>query len=70
MKRAIILLMDSFGLGAADDATAFGDESADTFGHIAATQNLHLPHLTSLGLNAAYRHAQGEYARLKNYPQP
>ena len=34
-KRAIILVMDSFGLGATPDAVRFGDEGADTLGHIA-----------------------------------
>jgi phosphopentomutase len=31
-KRAIILVMDSFGLGATPDAVRFGDEDADTLG--------------------------------------
>ena len=34
MKRCIILMMDSFGIGAASDAAAFGDSGADTLGHI------------------------------------
>jgi phosphopentomutase len=35
MSRAFILLLDSFGLGAAPDADKFGDVGANTFGHIA-----------------------------------
>jgi phosphopentomutase len=35
MKRAIILVLDSFGVGGAEDAPRFGDEGADTLGHIA-----------------------------------
>ena len=35
MPRAILLVLDSFGCGGAEDAAAFGDEGADTFGHIA-----------------------------------
>ena len=66
MRRAIILVMDSFGLGAADDAKAFDDQAADTFGHIAAKETLHLPHLTALGLNEAYYQAHGQHARLSN----
>ena len=31
MARVIILMMDSFGVGGAKDAAAFGDEGADTF---------------------------------------
>lgn len=35
MARAIVLLLDSFGLGASADAARYGDVGADTFGHIA-----------------------------------
>ena len=34
--RTIILMMDSFGIGGAEDAAKFGDQGADTLGHIAA----------------------------------
>ena len=34
MTRAIVLVMDSFRIGASADASKFGDEGADTFGHI------------------------------------
>jgi len=59
MGRAIILVMDSFGIGATDDADKFGDVGANTFGSIAArcSENgvpLKLPNLARLGLlNAA-----------------
>lgn len=36
MTRAIVLVLDSFGIGAAPDAADFGDAGADTLGHIAA----------------------------------
>ena len=35
MARTIVLLFDSFGIGAAEDAEKFGDVGADTLGHIA-----------------------------------
>ncbi len=35
MPRAIILVLDSFGIGATEDAADFGDRGADTLGHIA-----------------------------------
>jgi phosphopentomutase len=35
MTRAIVLVLDSFGIGAAPDADRFGDAGADTLGHIA-----------------------------------
>ncbi len=63
MARAIILMMDSFGIGGAPDACMFGDEGADTFGHI-AKQNLGLnvPNLLSLGLGKAAQEAVGHQA--------
>ena len=54
MARVIILMMDSFGVGGAKDAAAFGDEGADTFLHIAQNYpNFSVPNLESLGLNQA-----------------
>lgn len=55
MSRAIILVLDSFGLGATDDADRFGDVGANTLGSIAAHRArsgnpLNLPNLTRLGL--------------------
>lgn len=35
MKRAIILILDSLGIGAAADAPQFGDAGSNTLGHIA-----------------------------------
>ena len=34
-KRIFLIVMDSFGAGNAHDAKAYGDEGADTMGHIA-----------------------------------
>lgn len=36
MPRAIIGVLDSLGVGASEDAAKFGDEGANTFGHIVA----------------------------------
>ena len=36
MKRAVLIVLDSVGIGGADDAAEFGDAGADTLGHIAA----------------------------------
>ena len=36
MKRSIILMMDSFGIGGAEDAGRFGDQGADTLGTLPA----------------------------------
>ncbi|MBL8710335.1 MAG: phosphopentomutase, partial [Rhodospirillaceae bacterium] len=71
-RRAFILVMDSFGIGAAPDAARFGDAGADTLGHIAAacaageadrsglrTGPLRLPNLARLGLGRAAALATG-----------
>lgn len=72
MKRAIILVMDSFGIGATEDAEKFGDVGANTLGHIAEqcalgkanegrTGALQLPNLTRLGLMHAAQESAGEF---------
>lgn len=72
MARAIVLVLDSFGVGAAADAAKFGDEGADTFGHIAElcasgkaeegrSGPLQVPHLVELGLAEVSFGATGRY---------
>ena len=67
MRRAIILVMDSFGIGATADAKRFGDVGADTLGSIAreraksAEGPLRLPNLARLGLFEASRGSTGAY---------
>lgn len=63
MKRVIILMMDSFGIGGAPDAEKFGDKGANTFLHIAQTRGtLKVPNLDRLGLGQAAFEASGEKA--------
>lgn len=65
MSRAIILMMDSFGVGGAKDARAFGDEGANTFVHIAENYpRFSIPNLEALGLNRASLLATGKEAPL------
>lgn len=59
MARAFVLVMDSFGIGAAPDAARFGDVGADTWGHIRAAHKPHVPNLVRLGLDAAHATATG-----------
>lgn len=60
MPRAFILMMDSFGIGGAKDAKDFGDEGADTFGHIVDNYpDLKIPNLVKLGLVKASNKATG-----------
>ncbi|MFD0917087.1 phosphopentomutase [Pseudahrensia aquimaris] len=73
MARAILIVLDSVGIGGAPDAEAFGDVGANTLGHIAAacargggdqeglrSGPLNLPNLEALGLSAAAKMATGE----------
>ncbi|WP_320825462.1 phosphopentomutase [Reinekea sp.] len=72
MKRVHIMVLDSFGIGASQDAEKFGDVGANTLGHIAQycaegkaevgrSGPLTLPNLTRLGLiNAATESSQGQ----------
>ncbi|MDX1677077.1 phosphopentomutase [Arsukibacterium sp.] len=56
MAKAVILVLDSFGIGSAPDADRFGDVGANTFGSIAREfvkqkgRRLALPNLARLGL--------------------
>ena len=72
MPRAIILMLDSLGVGAAPDAEQFGDQSADTFGHIVKTclaidrserpgSVLNIPNLCRLGLGHAAAASRGAW---------
>ncbi|MDQ0205774.1 phosphopentomutase [Alkalicoccobacillus murimartini] len=50
-KRVFLIVMDSVGIGEAPDAATFGDEGADTLGHIAEFMNgIKLPTLEKLGM--------------------
>ena len=50
MKRVFVVVLDSFGIGAAPDAANFGDAGANTLKGVYGTGILSLPTLTSLGL--------------------
>ena len=50
-RRAVILVLDGVGVGAAPDAAAYGDVGSDTLGNVArARGGLRLPHLAEAGL--------------------
>ncbi|MBB5019174.1 phosphopentomutase [Chitinivorax tropicus] len=68
--RVIFLIMDSLGIGATPDAHRFGDQGANTLGHIAAwcaegkadvgrQGPLRIPHLEQLGIGLACQAASG-----------
>ena len=65
MAKAIILMMDSFGVGGAKDAKDFDDEGANTFLHIAENYpDFRLPNLEKLGLRESGKMASGVLAPL------
>lgn len=50
-KRIFVIVLDSLGIGAMPDSPAFGDEGADTFGHILDRMgSLEIPNLKKLGM--------------------
>ena len=67
MARAIILVLDSFGIGATADADKFGDVGSDTLGNIARVRAdsdagpLKLPNLAQLGLFHASKESTGAF---------
>ncbi|WP_342359834.1 phosphopentomutase [Terrarubrum flagellatum] len=72
MPRCFLIVMDSVGCGAAEDARLYGDEGSDTIGHIAEAcaagrgdredlrkGSLQLPFLASMGLRKAAETSRG-----------
>ncbi|MBM1171414.1 phosphopentomutase [Microvirga arabica] len=72
MPRALLIVLDSVGIGGAEDADVYGDTGADTVGHIAEAcaegrgdqaglrqGPLHLPHMAALGLGVACEASTG-----------
>ncbi len=72
MPRAIVCLLDSVGIGGAPDAAAYGDEGANTVGHIAEwaaagkaelaglrSGALRVPNMDAMGLGAAVKLSSG-----------
>lgn len=83
MPRAFIIMLDSFGVGAADDADKYGDISADTLRHIAQacaqgradrpgvrSGPLNIPNLVRLGINGAAKASQGSFISELPHDQP
>ena len=59
MSRVFLFILDSVGIGGAPDAAKFGDEGANTLGHIADLRKLKIPNLVSLGAARALQAASG-----------
>lgn len=51
IKRVILIITDSLGIGELPDAADYGDKGADTFGHIVESMpDIKIPNLLELGL--------------------
>lgn len=66
MRRVILIVLDSFGIGGAPDAAVFADQGANTLGTItrfcADRQTpLNIPNMLQLGLGQAAQCATGVY---------
>ncbi len=76
MSRALILMADSLGIGAAPDADQFGDSGANTLAHLLAAyhgekgEKLALPNLTKLGLVDACEAASGTLCQVSERNTP
>ena len=68
-SRAIVIVLDSVGIGELPDASAYGDQGSNTLGNIARRLPLAVPTLRSLGLDRLVDldgggHMGSAYARL------
>lgn len=62
-KRVAVIVLDSLGVGELPDAANYGDQGADTFGHIAREYpQLAIPHLQSLGFGNVQGVCGGRFA--------
>ena len=50
MKRVFLIVLDSFGVGEAPDAAAFGDAGANTLATVSRSPAFHMEHLAAMGL--------------------
>jgi len=66
-----LIVLDSFGIGGARDAAAFGDEGSDTLGAIRTSEFFSCPNLTELGLlnvagiSGGISQPRGSFARMQ-----
>ncbi len=75
MRRVILIVLDSFGIGGAPDAAAFGDQGANTLETIVRFRTdkqipLHIPHMLALGLGQAAQLADSHFPAVFNSALP
>ncbi|MBQ3077683.1 MAG: phosphopentomutase, partial [Clostridia bacterium] len=49
-SRAVLIVLDSVGIGALPDAAQYGDAGSNTLSHVLAAAPVALPNLTAMGL--------------------
>lgn len=72
-KKAILIVLDSVGIGELPDAAAYGDKGADTLGHIINTCHPQIPNMMQMGLGnidaisfgGAVERPEGCYGKMK-----
>ncbi|HUQ87419.1 MAG TPA: hypothetical protein VM096_07670, partial [Vicinamibacterales bacterium] len=50
-SRAIVIVLDSVGIGELPDAALYEDQGSNTLGNIAAAVPLHIPTLAAMGMS-------------------
>lgn len=68
MSRAIIIVLDSLGIGSSPDSIKYNDNGSNTLGHIAQKFSLRIPYLTSMGMVKALEAASNNDFGLPNSP--
>ena len=72
IKRAFLIVLDSFGIGELPDAAKYNDEGSNTLSAVASSKKFYVPNLARLGLfnidgvtsGNPYKDPIGAYARL------
>ena len=72
IKRAFLIVLDSFGIGELPDAAKYNDEGSNTLSAVASSKRFDVPNLARLGLfnidgvtcGNPYKYPIGAYARL------
>lgn len=70
IKRVFLIIADSFGIGGAPDAAAFGDEGSNTLGSVRKSEKFDCPNMKKLGLfnidgvGGGVAHPEGSFAAL------
>lgn len=73
MKRIFLIVLDSFGIGAMEDAPSYGDVNVNTLKSVSSSPYFHMPNMAGMGLfnidgvsvGAKTAHPQAAFARMK-----